>query len=53
MNSMDVLSSKEAEEFEAMAYVRITFDGVGTIYKQNVPKGTKLKSNQEIKVQAK
>ena len=53
MPSMDGWSRKEAEAFAAMADVRITFDGVGTIYKQNIPKGTKLKSNQEIKVQAK
>ncbi len=53
MPSMDGWSRKEAEAFAAMADVRITFDGVGTIYKQNVPKGTKLKSNQEIKVQSK
>ena len=53
MPSMDGWSRKEAEAFAAMADVRMTFDGVGTIYKQNIPKGTKLKSNQEIKVQAK
>lgn len=53
MPSMTGWSRKEAEAFGTMANVEIEFDGVGTIYKQSVTKGTKLKANQKIKVYAK
>lgn len=53
MPSMDGWSRKEAEAFASMANVKIKFDGLGTIYKQSVSKGTKLKENQEITVYAK
>lgn len=53
MPSMEGWSRKEAEAFALMANVNIEFDGVGTIYKQDVSKGTKLKNNQKIKVYAK
>lgn len=53
MPSMEGWSRKEAEAFAAMANVKIDFSGVGSIYEQDVVKGTKLKANQEIKVKAK
>ena len=53
MPSMDGWSRKEAEAFGSMANVDIEFKGIGTIYKQSVSKGTKLKANQKITVYAK
>ena len=53
MPSMTGWSRKEAEAFGTMAHVDIEFKGEGTIYKQSVTKGTKLKSNQKITVTAK
>lgn len=53
MPSMTGWSRKEAEAFAAMANVEIEFKGVGSIYKQSVSKGTKLKANQKITVTAK
>lgn len=53
MPSMTGWSRKEAEAFGAMANVEIEFKGVGSIYKQSVSKGTKLKANQKITVTAK
>ncbi len=53
MPSMEGWSRKEAEAYATMANVKIKFEGIGTIYKQSVSKGTKLKANQEITVYAK
>lgn len=53
MPSMTGWSRKEVEAFGTMANVDIEFKGVGTIYKQSVTKGTKLKANQKITVEAK
>lgn len=53
MPSMEGWSRKEAEAFASMANVKIEFKGIGTIYKQSVSKGTKLKENQQIVVEAK
>lgn len=53
MPSMDGWSRKEAEAFASMANITLKFDGIGSIYKQSVTKGTKLKANQEITVYAK
>ena len=52
MPSMVGWSRKEAEAFGSLAGVNITVSGAGTIYKQNVEKGTTLKSKQTIKVYA-
>lgn len=52
MPSMDGWSRKEAEAFASMAHVQIEFKGMGTISKQSVSKGTKLKANQKITVTA-
>ena len=53
MPSMTGWSRKEAETFASMANIDITFEGIGSIYKQSVSKGTKLKANQKVKVYAK
>lgn len=53
MPSMTGWSRKEAEAFAMMANVNVEFDGVGTVYKQSVTKGTKLTANQKIIVNAK
>lgn len=53
MPSMDGWSRKEAEAFASMANIQIDFDGIGTIYKQSVAKGTKIKAGQTVKVNAK
>jgi len=52
MPSMEGWSRKEAEAFASMANVKIIYEGIGTITKQNVAKGTKLEDNQEITVYA-
>lgn len=48
MPSMEGWSRKEAEAFASMANVKIKYEGIGTITKQSVNKGTKLEPNQEI-----
>ncbi|MGN1277416.1 MAG: penicillin-binding transpeptidase domain-containing protein, partial [Floccifex sp.] len=53
MPSMEGWSRKEAEAFASMANIQLQFNGQGAIYKQNVTKGTKLKANQEVIVNAK
>ncbi len=53
MPSMEGWSRKEAEAFASMANVTLEVSGVGTIYEQNVKKGTVLKDGQIIKLKAK
>ena len=53
MPSMEGWSRKEVEAFASMANLKVTFEGVGTVYSQNISKGTALKSGQEVKVKAK
>lgn len=53
MPSMEGWSRKEAEAFASMANIDLKFEGVGSIYKQSVTKGTKLKDNQKVTVYAK
>ena len=53
MPSMEGWSRKEAEAFGTMASVNIEFKGIGTVYKQSVTKGTKLKPDQKIVLDAK
>lgn len=53
MPSMKGWSRKEAEAFASMANISLEVDGAGTIYKQNVKKGTVLKSGDVVKVKAK
>ena len=53
MPSMEGWSRKDAEAFASMADIQLDFKGMGTIYKQSVPKGTKLKPQQKIVVKAK
>lgn len=53
MPSMEGWSRKEAEAFASMANVKMSFEGVGAIKSQSVPKGTKLKQNQKIVVKTK
>lgn len=53
MPSMKGWSRKDAEAFASMANIKLTFEGVGTIYEQSVSKGTTLKQDQEVTVKAK
>ncbi len=53
MPSMEGWSRKEAEAFASMANIDLEFDGIGSIYKQNVTSGMELKPNQKVKVYAK
>lgn len=53
MPSMVGWSRKEAEAFASYAHIEIEYEGVGTIYDQDVTKGTELTLNQIVKVKAK
>ncbi len=52
MPSMEGWSRKEAEAFASLANVNLTYEGIGTITKQSVTKGTQLEAGQEITVYA-
>lgn len=53
MPSMEGWSRKEAEAFASMANIDLEFDGIGSIYKQDVTSGKELKPHQKVKVYAK